>query len=273
MNIPIAYWLSRRRHHHDDDAEAYCLRAGVDDPVARRDLSALVRGLKVQGQWASLTEAWLLRSAHNAGSGTTTYGLKGKANGTLVNGPTWSASGMIHNQIYQPMTIAPAVITAGGAYAGIVVYSNRVLGTNGGNGLFSAQHYTPWTPHAEIMVGDAAQPGLWLRSSRDGALSANLGARSLDLGNWDTASWSLFPSSDLLLRNGAVEVSGLRTGLGVLQDSSIVDLVACGGGFGTGSVDMTLAAILIFGQPMPLATLQAVTALVKSTIGIGLPLP
>jgi hypothetical protein len=44
----------------------------------------------------NVAEIWTLRSTQNAGTGTTAYGLLGKQNGTLINGPTWSANGMVH---------------------------------------------------------------------------------------------------------------------------------------------------------------------------------
>jgi hypothetical protein len=54
-----------------------------------------VRGAKELGLWDAMV-CWPLRSAQNAGTGTTAYSLGGLGtfNGTLVNSPTWGAAGV-----------------------------------------------------------------------------------------------------------------------------------------------------------------------------------
>jgi len=56
------------------------------------------------------TVMWLMRSSQNAGTGTTVYSLGGLGtyNGTMVNGPTWGADGIVTNgtssYVYAPFS-------------------------------------------------------------------------------------------------------------------------------------------------------------------------
>lgn len=76
----------------DPDAVAYCGRSGAAD---RRAISDFVKGLKRLGAWDGLVNAWMLPASQNAGTGTVLHGLKNADhNGTLVNGPTWTPTGI-----------------------------------------------------------------------------------------------------------------------------------------------------------------------------------
>jgi hypothetical protein len=76
----------------DPDAREYCIQAGAIDRAA---INHFVKGIKRLGLWSSMV-CWPLRSAQNAGTGSTAYSLGGLGayNGTLVNGPTWGADGV-----------------------------------------------------------------------------------------------------------------------------------------------------------------------------------
>ena len=80
----------------DADAAAYFDRAGVTDAVAKSQINAFVKGVKALSLYNSMV-CWPLRSSQNAGTGTTAYSLGGLGtyNGTLTNGPTWGADGVI----------------------------------------------------------------------------------------------------------------------------------------------------------------------------------
>lgn len=84
----------------DSDALSFFARAGVTDPLAKRRLNNLVKGLKSLGIWNNVV-CWPMKSASNAGTGVTLYSLGGYGiyNGTLTNGPTWSASGLVTDGI------------------------------------------------------------------------------------------------------------------------------------------------------------------------------
>jgi hypothetical protein len=84
----------------DSDAAAYFERAGVTDATAKGQINAFVKGIKDLGLWSSII-SWPLRSSQNRGTGTTAYSLGGFGtfNGTLTNGPTWSADGVVFDGV------------------------------------------------------------------------------------------------------------------------------------------------------------------------------
>jgi hypothetical protein len=77
----------------DPDAAAFIAASGATDTA---NINAFVKGIKALGLWNSMV-CWPLRSSQNAGSGTTVFSLGGLGtfNGTLVNGPTWGADGLV----------------------------------------------------------------------------------------------------------------------------------------------------------------------------------
>jgi len=62
---------------------------------SRRLISDFVKGIKSLGLWNSMV-CWPLRASQNAGGGTTAFSLGGlgQFNGTLVNAPTWTGTGI-----------------------------------------------------------------------------------------------------------------------------------------------------------------------------------
>ena len=85
---------------YDADAAAYFDRAGVTDTTAKVQINAFVKGVKDLGLYNNMV-SWPLRSAQNAGTGTTAYSLGGAGifDGTLTNGPTWGADGVIFDGV------------------------------------------------------------------------------------------------------------------------------------------------------------------------------
>lgn len=76
----------------DADARSFCQTSGATDRAA---INFFVKQIKNLGLWSSMV-CWPLRSAQNAGTGSTAYSLGGFGtyNGTLVNGPTWGGDGI-----------------------------------------------------------------------------------------------------------------------------------------------------------------------------------
>jgi hypothetical protein len=76
----------------DPDARAFVQTSGATDRAA---INHFVKGIRALGLWDDMV-CWPLRSAQNAGTGSTAYSLGGLGtyNGTLVNGPTWGADGI-----------------------------------------------------------------------------------------------------------------------------------------------------------------------------------
>lgn len=80
----------------DLDAVAYIGRAGITNVVAQNAINDFVLGMKNLSLYNNMA-CWPLRSAQNAGTGTTAYSLGGLGtfNGTLVSGPTWGVDGVV----------------------------------------------------------------------------------------------------------------------------------------------------------------------------------
>jgi hypothetical protein len=80
---------------YDPFAESYFTTAGITDTTAKQQISDFVVGVKALGLWNNMV-SWPLRSAQNAGTGTTAYSLGGFGtfNGTLTGGPTWGTDGI-----------------------------------------------------------------------------------------------------------------------------------------------------------------------------------
>jgi hypothetical protein len=76
----------------DPDARAFVNTSAATDRAA---INYFVKGIKRLGLWDDMV-CWPLRSAQNAGTGSTAYSLGGLGNynGTLVNGPTWGVDGV-----------------------------------------------------------------------------------------------------------------------------------------------------------------------------------
>jgi hypothetical protein len=76
----------------DPDAQAYINASGATEI---QGINLFVKGIKNLGLWENMV-CWPLRSAQNAGTGSTAYSLGGLGtyNGTLVNGPTWGTDGI-----------------------------------------------------------------------------------------------------------------------------------------------------------------------------------
>jgi len=81
---------------YDADASAYFTTAGVTNTAGRQQISRFVTGVKDLGLYSNMV-CWPLRSTQNAGTGTIAYSLGGLGtfNGTLTNGPTWGADGVM----------------------------------------------------------------------------------------------------------------------------------------------------------------------------------
>lgn len=77
----------------DADVLAFALASGATDI---EPLDAFVKETKNLGYWDDMV-FWPMKSAQNAGTGTTLYSLGGlnTLNGTLVNGPTWDTEGIL----------------------------------------------------------------------------------------------------------------------------------------------------------------------------------
>jgi hypothetical protein len=77
------------------DVQGYLNVCNISAATPRQQIRDFAKGVNDLGLWNSMV-CWPLRSSQNYGSGTTAFSLGGLGtyNGTLVNGPTWGASGL-----------------------------------------------------------------------------------------------------------------------------------------------------------------------------------
>jgi hypothetical protein len=233
----------------DSDARAFVNTSGATDRAA---INHFVKGMKRLGLYSSMV-CWPLRSTQNAGTGSTAYSLGGLGtyNGTLVNGPTWGASGVNFNSasariavtlsLSQPLTVIGVAnfktLIDGGAI--IDGSSNRITLFNGG---ISAK--------ASLFAGTGF----------------------LDSSNSYTANTNLFTAGYANGTGSVVYLNGISGTAANAGTSGIGPTVIIGNNtvlnFGDKNIDIAFCAIFN-GQ----AYNDTVRALYKSTLGQGLGLP
>jgi hypothetical protein len=95
---------------HRITTQGYCNQCGIADDSVRKQIFDFADGIFDLGLWNNFV-CWPLRSAQNRGTGTTVFSLGGLGtfNGSMVNGPSWTATGMtvtasnmVVNTTYQP---------------------------------------------------------------------------------------------------------------------------------------------------------------------------
>jgi hypothetical protein len=125
----------------DGDAAAYFTRAGVTDSTAKSQINSFIKGLKSLNLWTS-SVVWPMRSAQNKGSGTTLYTFGGlgtinQYNGTLVNGPTWNADGILFDGSNDRITLPNGAFGTGNTATTIISFLKNEVNTS--RGIFLSQ--------------------------------------------------------------------------------------------------------------------------------------
>jgi hypothetical protein len=235
----------------DPDAATFIAASGATDVW---NIQKFVQGVKTLGLWDDMV-CWPLRSAQNAGAGTTAYSLGGLGafNGTLVNGPTWGVDGVNFNvsncnitvtaNFSQPLTIVGA--------------ANFKTLTNGGS----------------IIDGTGLNDRITLFNGADSAkLSLFAGAVRNSSNNY-TAGNNIFGaayvdgSNSIVYLDGTANTAG-NAGTNPLGPTTIRIGNNVSNNFGDKNIDIAFCCIFS-GQ----AYNDAVRALYKETLGLGLSLP
>ena len=249
----------------DADAAAFIQRSGATDRTA---INAFVRGVKALGLWNNMV-CWPLRSSQNAGFGFTVHSLGGLGtfDGTLVNGPTWTANGLTFDATNENVTL-PDNANLYNARSGFVCAQLNSTSfaqlLEYQDGLSPAGWYYLFRA-SDLSVTDN---GPRLAAHRSG-ISINFGNRGLALGDFRTLSFSMDDASDRVHINGAISANGSRTGLSAINGTGARNIRVA---FGN-STNMTGA--FAFLSPVTLTNTQilALHSLYKSTLGTGLGLP
>ena len=258
----------------DADAAAYFDRAGVTDATAKGQINAFVKGIKDLGLWSSIV-SWPLRSAQNAGTGTTAYSLGGlqSANATMSGG-SWSANGFTLSGSQQ-----------GSAFISSLNQDLTLLICGAGDGttygafphILGVQSSSTWVSNQMTIAsnGGAADCQPFFRNS-DNAGSTTLSAIANSLS--DSTSF-VFLSGQFVL-GGTLSAKNHRTNTSVSTTSpssgtATLDRVQLNGRW-DGSLNlanpMTTSFFAAF-SPNVSSQTDSIYTLYKTTLGTGLGLP
>jgi len=110
----------------DQDARVFINTSGATDRAA---INYFVKGIKRLGLWDDMV-CWPLRSAQNAGTGSTAYSLGGldTYNGTLVNGPTWGADGITFDGTDDGISTSLSIDGTAGLFSAFTVFKRTAQG-------------------------------------------------------------------------------------------------------------------------------------------------
>ena len=246
---------------YDADAAAYFERAGVTDATAKGQINAFVKGVKDLGLYNNMV-SWPLRSAQNAGTGTTAYSLGGLGtyDGTLTNMvPTWGTDGITFDGTDDHI---PTALTSGFSALSVFGISKKdatsqvmqeVSKDDGGANR-------EWSIHAEL--GGFMQGRLWNPSFSQitGSAVTTVFRVSCLRGSTTVAKFRRNNESDA------------TTGAGTLtQGSAQVTLGARSGG--AEYFKGIIAGAIIFNTALSDSDTSSIYTLYKTTIGTGLGLP
>ena len=252
------------------DVQGYLNTCNITDATPRKQIRDFSAGVNDLGLWNSMV-CWPLRSSQNYGSGTTAFSLGGLGvyNGTLTNGPAWTADGLTFDATNEYVAL-PSASSLQNTLSAIVAFKPD-------NNAFNQRlvEYSSATDKYASLAFDGQNfsgitQGNKLNTTRSGLLSQNQnGSRLLSLGTWRTSAFGQDDSSDSIYVNGALDAAGARTGLTARNptgDASIREI------FGA-SAAMTGAFAATSTTKWSDAQVAALHSLYKSTLGTGLSLP
>jgi hypothetical protein len=247
---------------YDADAAAYFKRAGVTDATAKGQINAFIKGLKNLNLWSS-SIVWPMRSAQNAGTGTTAYSLGGlsASNGTLTNGPTWGSDGIVFDGVNDYITLSDNTFSSGNLAESFLGF----LKPNGGTGsVIVGQGDPSGNPNVNYYHLKAGATGndLATMAFTDSAIAAS-----------DTSWKSLFQGNTTLgfkgKNGGALTSFSLSNSINKTGKNCLIGAFPTFGGYFQGTIS---AVIKIDATPSTQLN-SDVYSLYKTTLGDGLGLP
>jgi hypothetical protein len=258
----------------DSDAAAYFERAGVTDATAKNQINAFVKGMKGLGLYNNMV-SWPLRSAQNAGTGTTAYSLGGLGtfNGTLVNGPTWNADFVDFATINTRMTTAISV--AASPVAAMFVGNAEVDAGDNAGGFLTAGINVSGRQFQLINSGDPNSQNyfgykdLWPPSAQAFSAIGFASGSGTRTSRQYTAFRVLSSTAARVSRNAAQSASDLTvTGWDTSSPASVQF-----GFYPSNASQYRLSFMAYFTSAVDNAADAALFSLYKTTLGTGLGLP
>lgn len=223
---------------YDADAQAYFDRVAATSSVSNKtNVNNLFVNLKSNGYYTGLTDGWLCRSALNAGTGTTMYAMKsGTNNGTLTNGPSWSADG-VRLTVKNHAVATSLSVTFNHAWAVMVIYKDGVDTEANRRVLGSSALAGP-----TLMYMDASNKAVTHIGSYNGT------ATYIPPGSFDATAWGLRTLTNNLTAgqiqgyNNTGSLTGFASG-GIAAGTHNLQ-IGTSSGEGTNNPDLTVAAVL-----------------------------
>jgi hypothetical protein len=251
----------------DSNARAFCQASGAQDRAA---INFFVKGIKRLGLWDDMV-CWPLRSAQNAGTGSTAYSLGGLGayNGTLVNGPTWGADGVAANGIdqtigtsYTPPSLIDSDMSCCAAFTLSGKNNNSALAGNRSNGFTFAGFWGNNNTSALTWVVTGTQASVANPSVSIGVPAFYHGLSGARASN--TQAYSEVGINDNARESNTVNqpTFGGQKAVTLFED-----------GNGANRFEGTAAWIALFEGAVAKSQSDSIFALYKSTLGQGLALP
>jgi hypothetical protein len=258
---------------YDADAAAYFDRAGVTDNDAKVQINGFVKGLKALGLWSN-TIYWTLRSAQNAGTGTTAYSLSGLGtfNGTLAGtpNPTWGTDGIVCTNTDSRIDL-PDNASIYGARSAMAVFKTSRTGTQA---PFEIQANIDQTGYYFVMgySGNASNgyTGPRFLITRNSTFGFNQSSsRTIYSGSFQSAQITADNTTDNVFQNGSIATGGAQTGLSSINPTGARNIR----GMFYRSDDTVGAFGALSTSKWTDQQVSDLNALYKTTLGTGLGLP
>ena len=246
----------------DSDALAYFTTASVTNADQKKNINSFVVGMKNLGYWSNM-RCWLLRSAQNAGTGTTAYSLGGlsASNGTLTNGPTWGSDGIVFDGVNDYITLSDNTFSSGNLAESFLGF----LKPNGGTGSVIVGQGDP--------SGNPNQNYYHLKAGATGNDLATMAFTDSVIAASDTSWKSLFQGNTTLgfkgKNGGALTSFSLSNSINKTGKNCFIGAFPAFGGYFQGTIS---AVIKIDATPSTQLN-SDVYSLYKTTVGTGLGLP
>jgi len=252
---------------YDADAVSYFARAGITDATAKNQINAFVKGMKDLSLYNNMI-CWPLRSAQNAGTGTTAYSLGGleNPNASLVNSPTWGTDGIttngINSYVISTLTNVPAFSYSVFNVCKYVIAVNGILGAvaNASQSFAAAGMHVFFTYLGTQNNFYDATP-----TQRDLTLTNSIGTSAM------SANLACYTSTGGLVYNGTQTLTNTFTKSGSAPNRAIL-----GARLSSGTPEVFSqsqhAANMMFSTDIS-ASRSALYSLYKTTLGTGLGLP
>lgn len=244
--------------------------------VVAADVAKYVQGVYALGIWSTMS-CWPLRSAQNAGTGTTVFSLGGLGihDGTMVDGPSWGADGIAFSGVARITTS-----TLGGLFrnsgAGWMVGVSQNSSTSGSQ--YTVFHSTSDnavnTLFALTTTRLAARGALGRRLDVDTVVQSSASGVNT---NWNyiegRANWAAGTIQGVI--NGSTaSAQNFPSGAGNTPDAdSPVGILIGGLPASSGNFSGTISLVVVSRTLPSLPEAEQMRALYKSTLGRGLSLP